>query len=130
MRLRCPEARIWKVTLVDTKIINKYNTRSVRKFDHQPGIKTFKEWGDMLQSQWYKHGWHIWSHGTWSGVSFSAKNHSMKMRNKKQPSPTIRLPLENILNKQKCHFFFYRNGEQEGKTGPVWGVSTSGRRRI
>jgi hypothetical protein len=26
-----------------------------------------------------------------------------------------------ILNKQKCHFFFfYKIGEQEGRTGPVW----------
>jgi hypothetical protein len=30
-----------------------------------------------------------------------------------------------ILNKQKCPFF--KNREQEGKTGPVWGVDTSGR---
>jgi hypothetical protein len=27
---------------------------------------------------------------------------------------------------QKCHFFF-KNGEKEGKTGPIWGAGTSGR---
>jgi hypothetical protein len=33
-----------------------------------------------------------------------------------------------ILNIQKClFFFFYKNGEQEGKTGPVWGAGISGR---
>jgi hypothetical protein len=33
-----------------------------------------------------------------------------------------------ILNKQKCHFFFlYKIGEQEGGSGPVLGVGTSGR---
>jgi hypothetical protein len=33
-----------------------------------------------------------------------------------------------FLNKQKCHFiFFYTIGEQEGRTGPVEGVGTSGR---
>jgi hypothetical protein len=33
--------------------------------------------------------------------------------------------------KQKCYLnFFYKNGKQEGKTGPVWGVGTSGRGRI
>jgi hypothetical protein len=26
-------------------------------------------------------------------------------------------------------FVFYKNGEQEGKTGPLWGVGTSGRER-
>jgi hypothetical protein len=25
---------------------------------------------------------------------------------------------------------FFQNGEQEGKTGPVWGVGTSGRERM
>jgi hypothetical protein len=29
-------------------------------------------------------------------------------------------PCIAILNKQKFHFLFYKNGEQEGKTGPVW----------
>jgi hypothetical protein len=29
-----------------------------------------------------------------------------------------------ILNKQKF-IIFYRNREQEGKTGPVWGVGTT-----
>jgi hypothetical protein len=33
-----------------------------------------------------------------------------------------------MLNKQKCHFL-NKNGEQEGKTSPVWGVGTSGRGR-
>jgi hypothetical protein len=33
-----------------------------------------------------------------------------------------------ILNKQKCHFLFlYKIGEQEGGSGPVLGVGTSGR---
>jgi hypothetical protein len=32
-----------------------------------------------------------------------------------------------ILNKNVI-FFFYIKGEQEGRTGPVWGVGTSGRR--
>jgi hypothetical protein len=27
--------------------------------------------------------------------------------------------------KQKCHFFFYKIGEQEGRTGSVWGAGTS-----
>jgi hypothetical protein len=27
-----------------------------------------------------------------------------------------------ILNKQKCYFFFYKNGEQVSRTGPVWGL--------
>jgi hypothetical protein len=31
----------------------------------------------------------------------------------------------DILNKQKCLFF--KNGEQEGKTGPVWMGVISGR---
>jgi hypothetical protein len=33
-------------------------------------------------------------------------------------------PCVAILNKQKCHIFFfflYKIGEQEGETGPVWG---------
>jgi hypothetical protein len=33
------------------------------------------------------------------------------------------------LNKQKCLFFFflfYKKGEQESKTGPVWEVGSSG----
>jgi hypothetical protein len=29
-------------------------------------------------------------------------------------------PCRAILNKQKRLFFFFKNGEQEGKTGPVW----------
>jgi hypothetical protein len=30
-------------------------------------------------------------------------------------------PCVGILNKQKCHFFFfYKIGEQEDKTGLVW----------
>jgi hypothetical protein len=32
-----------------------------------------------------------------------------------------------ILNKQKCHFFFYKNRDQEGRTGPAWGGGTSGK---
>jgi hypothetical protein len=32
------------------------------------------------------------------------------------------------LNKQKCHCVFLKNGEQEGRTGPDWGVGTSGMR--
>jgi hypothetical protein len=32
--------------------------------------------------------------------------------------------------KQNCHFFFfYKTGEQEGRTGPAWGIGTSGRGR-
>jgi hypothetical protein len=31
------------------------------------------------------------------------------------------IPYIAILNKQKCLFF--KNGEQEGKTGPVWGLA-------
>jgi hypothetical protein len=30
--------------------------------------------------------------------------------------------------KQKIHFVFYRNGEQEGRTGSAWGIGTCGRR--
>jgi hypothetical protein len=30
------------------------------------------------------------------------------------------------LNEQKC-YFFPKNGEQKGRTGPVWRVGTSGR---
>jgi hypothetical protein len=30
-----------------------------------------------------------------------------------------------ILNR-KWHFIFYKNEEQEGKTGPVWEVSITG----
>jgi hypothetical protein len=37
-------------------------------------------------------------------------------------------PYIAILNKQKCLFFFLSNREQEGKTCPVKGVGTSGRR--
>jgi hypothetical protein len=33
-------------------------------------------------------------------------------------------PCIAILNKQKCLF---KNGEQEGKTGLVWGIGISGR---
>jgi hypothetical protein len=38
--------------------------------------------------------------------------------------------LYSYVKKQKCHFFFLlqKNGEQEGRTDPVWGVSTSRRR--
>jgi hypothetical protein len=32
-----------------------------------------------------------------------------------------------ILNKQKCHFFFYKIKEQECGTGPALGFGTSGR---
>jgi hypothetical protein len=33
------------------------------------------------------------------------------------------------LNRQKCHFlFFYKLGEQEGRTGLVWRAGTSERR--
>jgi hypothetical protein len=35
-------------------------------------------------------------------------------------------PCIAILNKQKCLFF--KNREQEGKTGPGWGFGTSGKR--
>jgi hypothetical protein len=38
-----------------------------------------------------------------------------------------------ILNIQKCHhfvFFLNKNREQEGKTGPVWGLVPVGRERI
>jgi hypothetical protein len=36
-----------------------------------------------------------------------------------------------ILNKQKCHFFYflYKIGEQKGKHVPLGGLGTSGRRR-
>jgi hypothetical protein len=34
-----------------------------------------------------------------------------------------------VLNKQKCLFFF-KNEEQEGKTGPVWGLVPLGGGRI
>jgi hypothetical protein len=30
-----------------------------------------------------------------------------------------------ILNKQKCHFF-YKNGEEQSKTSPVWGLVSFG----
>jgi hypothetical protein len=40
-------------------------------------------------------------------------------------------PCVAILSKQKCHFFLlfssYRIREEEGRTGPAWGVGT-GRR--
>jgi hypothetical protein len=36
-------------------------------------------------------------------------------------------PCIAILNKQKYHLF-YKNDEQEGKTGPVWRAGTSGSR--
>jgi hypothetical protein len=32
-----------------------------------------------------------------------------------------------MLNSKNIIFFFYKIGKQEGGTGPVWGVSTSGR---
>jgi hypothetical protein len=32
--------------------------------------------------------------------------------------------------KQKKLNFFFKSREKEGKTGPVWGVGTSGRGRI
>jgi hypothetical protein len=37
-----------------------------------------------------------------------------------------------ISNKQKClfSFFFYKNGEQEGRTGPEEGVGTSRSREV
>jgi hypothetical protein len=31
-------------------------------------------------------------------------------------------PYIAMLNKQKCHFFLLQIGEQEGRTGSVWGV--------
>jgi hypothetical protein len=35
----------------------------------------------------------------------------------------------NYLKQTKMSFFFfYKIGEQEGRTGPAWGVGTSGRR--
>jgi hypothetical protein len=37
----------------------------------------------------------------------------------------------SYLNKQKCQFFFFscfcKKGDQESRTGPVWGFGTSGR---
>jgi hypothetical protein len=34
----------------------------------------------------------------------------------------MEIPCVAILNKQKCHlFFFYKIGEQEGRTGTAWG---------
>jgi hypothetical protein len=37
-------------------------------------------------------------------------------------------PCVAILNKKKMSlFFFYKIREQEGGTGPVWGIGTSGR---
>jgi hypothetical protein len=41
-------------------------------------------------------------------------------------------PCVAIFKKQKCHFsFFYKIGEQDGKTGPAWagGVPMGGGRR-
>jgi hypothetical protein len=35
------------------------------------------------------------------------------------------IPCRAILRKQKCLFIF-KNGEQEGKTGPVWGLVVVG----
>jgi hypothetical protein len=32
------------------------------------------------------------------------------------------------LTAKKVSFFFYKNGEQEGNTGPVWGIGINGRR--
>jgi hypothetical protein len=37
------------------------------------------------------------------------------------------MPYIAILNKQKRHFFLYKNREQKGKTGPVWGMGTRGK---
>jgi hypothetical protein len=36
----------------------------------------------------------------------------------------------SYLKQTKMAFFFsfYKSGEQEGRTGPLWGVGTSGRR--
>jgi hypothetical protein len=43
---------------------------------------------------------------------------SLNIRNCHKESPCIA-----ILNKRKCHFFFfYKIGEQEGETGPVEGI--------
>jgi hypothetical protein len=39
----------------------------------------------------------------------------------------MKTPCTLILNKQKSHFF-YKIGEQEDRTGSVWGVGISGRR--
>jgi hypothetical protein len=36
-------------------------------------------------------------------------------------------PCSAILNKQKCHHF--TKTEQEGKTGPFWGIGASGKRK-
>jgi hypothetical protein len=35
--------------------------------------------------------------------------------------------LHSYVKQTKMHIFFYKNGVQEGKTGPVWGVGTRGR---
>jgi hypothetical protein len=34
--------------------------------------------------------------------------------------------LYNYLKQTKMSFFAYKNEEQEGRIGPVWGVGTSG----
>jgi hypothetical protein len=38
----------------------------------------------------------------------------------------MKLPVE-LSQTNKNVFLFSKNGEQEGKTGPVWGVGSSGR---
>jgi hypothetical protein len=38
-------------------------------------------------------------------------------------------PCIDILNKQKCHFFFYNIREQEDRTSLVWGLVPVGRAR-
>jgi hypothetical protein len=35
-------------------------------------------------------------------------------------------PCVATLNKQKCHFFSYKIKEQEGATGPAWGLAPVG----
>jgi hypothetical protein len=32
------------------------------------------------------------------------------------------MPYVVTFNKQKCHFFLFKIGEQEGKTGSIWGL--------
>jgi hypothetical protein len=34
-----------------------------------------------------------------------------------------------MTNKQKSHYFFYKKGEQEDRTGPVWGLVPVGGER-
>jgi hypothetical protein len=40
-----------------------------------------------------------------------------------------RKPMYSYLKQIKMPFIFYRNGEQEDRTGPIWGVGISGREK-